>query len=49
MVEPVKKLREVFFLHPVTEKKLSRFFKIRFICPESPSEDDWSELEKWRF
>jgi hypothetical protein len=32
-MEPVKKLREIFFLHPVMEKNLSRFFKIRFILP----------------
>jgi hypothetical protein len=33
LVAPVKKMREVFVLHPVTEKKLSRFFKIRIILP----------------
>jgi hypothetical protein len=32
-VAPVKKMREVFVLHPVTEKNLSRFFKIRFRLP----------------
>jgi hypothetical protein len=30
-----EKMREVFVLHPVMEKNLSRFFKIVFICPES--------------
>jgi hypothetical protein len=33
LMAPVKKLREVFFLHPVMEKNLSRFFKIQFILP----------------
>jgi hypothetical protein len=28
-----EKMREVFFLHPVTEKNLSRFFKIHFRLP----------------
>jgi hypothetical protein len=30
LMEPVKKLRDFFVLHPVMEKNLSRFFKIRF-------------------
>jgi hypothetical protein len=32
-VAPVKKMREVFVLHPVMEKNLSRFFKIHFHFP----------------
>jgi hypothetical protein len=32
---PVKKLREVFVLHPVMEKNLSQFLKFIFICPEN--------------
>jgi hypothetical protein len=31
----VKKLREVFFLHPVMEKKISRFLKISFHFPKN--------------
>jgi hypothetical protein len=34
LVAPVKNMREVFFLHPVTEKKISRFFKIHFHLPK---------------
>jgi hypothetical protein len=34
-VAPVKKLREVFVLHPVMEKNLSRFLKIRFHFPKN--------------
>jgi hypothetical protein len=33
LVAPVKKLREVFVLHPVTEKNLSWFLKIHFLLP----------------
>jgi hypothetical protein len=29
-----EKMRDFFVLHPVMEKNLSRFFKIRFIFPE---------------
>jgi hypothetical protein len=32
---PVKKLREVFVLHPVMEKNLSRFLKIHFHLPRN--------------
>jgi hypothetical protein len=39
-MEPVKKMREVFFLHPVTEKNLSRFFKIHFSLPRIAFEID---------
>jgi hypothetical protein len=35
MVAPVKKMREVFVLHPVTEKNLSRFSKFIFVFLES--------------
>jgi hypothetical protein len=44
---PVKKMREVFVLHPVTEKNLSRFLKIRIILPKNALKDmlNWS---KWR-
>jgi hypothetical protein len=47
LMAPVKKLREVFVLHPVMEKNLSRFLKFHFICPESPSEDDMMNRQKW--
>jgi hypothetical protein len=33
LMAPVKKLREVFVLHPVMEKNLSRFLKIHFRSP----------------
>jgi hypothetical protein len=32
-VAPVKKMREVFVLHPVMEKNLSQFLKIHFLSP----------------
>jgi hypothetical protein len=35
LVAPVKKLREVFVLHPVIEKKISQFLKIRFHLPKN--------------
>jgi hypothetical protein len=38
-VAPVKNMEEVFVLHPVLNKNLSRFFKIISIFPESASED----------
>jgi hypothetical protein len=31
----MKKLREVFFLHPKMEKKLSQFLKIHFCLPRN--------------
>jgi hypothetical protein len=33
LVAPVKKMREVFFIHPVMEKKFSQFLKIHFHLP----------------
>jgi hypothetical protein len=33
-VAPVKNMEEVFFLHPVMNKNLSRFFKICLRFPE---------------
>jgi hypothetical protein len=34
-VAPVKKMRDDFVLHPVTEKNLSQFLKIRFNFPKN--------------
>jgi hypothetical protein len=39
-MEPVKKMREVFVLHPIMEKNLSRFFKIHFHLPRIASQDE---------
>jgi hypothetical protein len=47
LVAPVKKLREVFVLHPVMEKNLSRFLKFVFIFPELASEEDMLNRQKW--
>jgi hypothetical protein len=33
-MEPVKKMREFFVLHPIMEKNLSRFLKIHFCSPK---------------
>jgi hypothetical protein len=49
LMAPVKKLREVFVLHPVTEKKISRFLKFIFICPESASEEDMEQAKMGDF
>jgi hypothetical protein len=47
LMELAKKMREVFVLNPVREKNLSLFLKIRFLCPESASEDDMLNRQKW--
>jgi hypothetical protein len=44
---PVKKLREVFVLHPVMEKNLSRIFKNSFSFAQNPSEEDMLNRQKW--
>jgi hypothetical protein len=46
LVAPVKKLREVFVIHPVTEKNLSRFLKFIFIFPETASDEDMLNRRK---
>jgi hypothetical protein len=56
LVAPLKKLREVFVLHPVMRKNLSRIFKIHFHFPRIRFERRHGEqakngkkLKKWFF
>jgi hypothetical protein len=45
-VAPVKKMREVFVLHPVMEKNLSQFLKIHFHFPRISSRKRCAEQAK---
>jgi hypothetical protein len=50
MVAPVKNMREVFVLHPVMNKNLSRFFKIHFRFPRIAfGKIDWSKTCGFEF